>query len=213
MQNHKPGQISTLAPSCLAATTQEFERVQSEYGEQLQKFYAISPKQPEDNSLSKLSSICNCQRRTRHSTKRIFGIAINSEEVYAHRPQCPLFAHGEFSKRTAAQFTVYSHVVSACVQIGWQYARIRGWNTVAPHLRYRAVVSENTSPAFMHLHHARDSIERNYEKGDQEGLGQLLETTVLALLKCFGERSSPTDVNEFGQGLLWASTAKLIFQL
>jgi hypothetical protein len=187
--------------------------MQSEYDDQLQKYNAIIPKQPENSSLSKFSSICNCRRKTRRSTKRMFGIAINSEKVYAHRPQCPLFTHGEFSKSIAAQFTVYSSVVSACVQIGWQWARIRGWNTVAPHLRYRAVVLAGHSPAFIHLVTATRSIGKDYEKGDQEGLGQLLETTVLALLKCFGERSSPTDVTEYGQGIFVASTAISILQL
>jgi hypothetical protein len=211
MQNHEPGQTSALVPSCLAATTQQFEQMQSEYHDQLQRYNAINPKQPENSSLFKLSR-CNCRRRTRHSTKRIFGIALKSEEVYAHRPHCPWFAHGDFSKSTAAQFTVCSRTVSACVQVGWQYARIRGWNTVAPHLRYHAIVLRSQSPAFMHLSHATGSISKYYEKDDQEGLGRLLETTVLALLKCFGERSSPTDVNEYGKGLLDVSTAMMGLQ-
>jgi hypothetical protein len=213
MQNHKPGQASALVPSYLAATTQQFERVQSEYDDQLQRYNAISPKQPENNSLSKLSSICNCRRRTRHSRKRIFGIAINSEEVYAHRPHCSLFAHGEFSKSIAAQLTVYNRVVSACVQVGWQYARIRGWNTVAPHLRYRAVVLWNHSPAFMHIENAYEGIQSYCKEGDQKSLADLLETTVLGLFKCFGERSGPTDMDPYGNGLFRVSDAISILHL
>jgi hypothetical protein len=72
---------------------------------------------------------------------------------------------------------------------------------VAPHLRYRAVVLFADSPAFMHMQSAKWAVKKDYEKGDQEGLGQLLETTVVTLLQCFGEKSSPTDLTQRGEGI------------
>jgi hypothetical protein len=207
MQSDKSSQISAMVPSYLAATTQQLERMQPEYHDKYQRYNAISSQQRNSNDLSKLSGICNCRRKTRRSTKRVFGILTSSEEVYAHRPHCPLFSHGEFSKSVAAQFTVYNRIVGACIQVGWQYAKIRGWNTVAPHLRYRAVVLADHSPAFGIIENACNSVHNDYKAGDQEGLGQLLETTVVTLLQCFGEKSSPTDVTQYGTGLFDVGTS------
>jgi hypothetical protein len=130
-------------------------------------------------------------------------MAFLSEEVCRHRSDCPYFSCADYSRSVAAEFRVYNRLVGLCVQFGWQRSRQGGWDTIAPILRYRAVVDSRKSPAFQLLGDTIDRI-RTYSDSSlksQEAMTDLLVTTSNSLQQCFGKDTRPTDVGEDGTGV------------
>jgi hypothetical protein len=137
--------------------------------------------------------------------RRAGWIPIVSEETYLHKQDCPFFPHSDYSRSIATQVTVCSRFVGFCVQAGWRNSRGGGWNTIAPVLRYRAVVSDD-SPAFKTLRYAIDKARalRSHSKHALANLStasNILATTSISLQRSFGKNASPSDLDRNGNGI------------
>jgi hypothetical protein len=97
---------------------------------------------------------------------------------------------------------MYTRFVGFCVQAGWRKSKEGGWNTIAPVLRYCAVVSDD-SPAFKLLAETTWTIMRLMwrEKPTSAELSNILKTTRFELQRSFGENASPTDLDKNGNNV------------
>jgi hypothetical protein len=147
-------------------------------------------------------STCHCRPKRKQSKTSRRWISIFAEEKYDHNPECPHFARADYARSIAAQFTIFNRLVGLCIQAGWQSSRSGGWTTIAPILRYRAVVSSD-SGAFKILNDARKVIRKmQHHEVTQENLNNILSTTSFALQKSFRDNARPNDVDEFGNGIM-----------
>jgi hypothetical protein len=171
---------------------------------QLQSLY---PRQnPPKGGNATLCSVCNCRPKKKHSLTRRHWMTFFSEEVHQHRSDCPYFLYADYSRSAAAEFRVYNRLLGLCVQFGWQRSRQGGWDTIAPILRYRAVVPRD-APAFKLLYGTMRRILESHDSSlmSQEAMSDLLVTTSNSLQQCFGKDARPTDLNEFGEGVFIVS--------
>jgi hypothetical protein len=142
---------------------------------------------------------CHCRRKTRRFTKRVGWTPVFCEESFSHNKECPYFRFSDYSKSVAVQFTMYTRFVDFCVQAGWRKSKEGGWNTIAPVLRYCAVVS-NDSPVFKLLAETTKTVEAMQNPPSAE-LSNLLKTTSLELQRSFGANASPTDLDKNGRSI------------
>jgi hypothetical protein len=193
---------ATIPPSLLA------ESIETLKGSDLQSLGALqaysSPLHQTNfrKSVQGMYSTCRCRPNKKKSTQRGRWISISSKQEYAHDPDCPRFAHADYTQSVAAQFTVCNRLVGLCIQAGWKNSRSGGWTTIAPVLRYRAVVPRD-SGAFKILQDAIDAIFRIYSlERSPERMDYLLSTVSSTLQRCFGETARPNDVDEDGNGIM-----------
>jgi hypothetical protein len=144
---------------------------------------------------------CNCRPMTKHSVRYGRWISFLSEETFQHRLHCPYFAHADHTRSVAAQFTICNQIVGFCIKAGWQRSKVGAWNSIAPFMRYRAVVPSDTG-AFKILAEAERKIWVLSLGRSHEQLSSLIRTTSRALQESFHTGASPYDVNVDGQSLL-----------
>jgi hypothetical protein len=153
-------------------------------------------------SVQGMYATCHCRPNKKQSIQRGRWISIFSKQEYAHDPDCSQFAHADYARSVAAQFTVHNRLVGLCIQVGLQNSRSGGWNMIAPVLRYRAVVPRD-SGAFKILGDAIDASFRINNWGESpEKMDYLLSTVSSALQRSFGEIARPNDVDEDGNGIM-----------
>jgi hypothetical protein len=169
---------TTTPPSVIAEATQLLENVHPQIEAELQTYTS--------SAMTNSVLACRCRRKTR---------------THSHNKDCPSFRHAKYSRSVATQFMVYSRFVGFCIQAGWQSSRGGGWNTIAPVLRYRAVVSRD-SPAFKILQDATTSVYSTISsRPSSTAVSEILATTSLNLQCIFGNEASPTDIDEDGNGI------------
>jgi hypothetical protein len=153
-------------------------------------------------SVHGMYSTCHCRPKKKQSTNSGRWISIFHKQEYTHGPDCPQVAHADYTRSVAAQFTICNRLVGFCIQAGWQNSRSGGWNTIAPVLRYRAVVPRN-SGAFKILGDAAYAVIRiEYRERTPERMDYLLSTVSSTLQRSFGEIARPNDVDENGNGIM-----------
>ena len=201
---------ANIAPSLLAEAIEVVQDVRPQLQKSLQRYENYAQQISTASTASHTYTDCQCRPRTRRSNKRSKWLWTVSEETYNHQPNCSRFAHADYYRSIAAQFTVYTRFLGLCVQAGWQSSRKGGWNTIAPVLRYRAVVSRD-SPAFKLLDDVRDTVcSMRRSKLTDSYLTDLLLTTSSSLQRCFGTEARPTDLDEHGNGILCVSVLSRI---
>jgi hypothetical protein len=151
------------------------------------------------NSVQKINQTCHCRPKKTQSTNYGRWISIFTKQEYTHSPDCPQFARADYARSVAAQFTVFNRIVGLCIQAGWQNSRSDGWTTIAPILRYRAVVARN-SGAFKIFDDAIRNILRN--SGSSKSYDDILLTVSSVLQRSFAEVARPDDVDENGNGIM-----------
>jgi hypothetical protein len=192
---------ATVPPSLLVEAAQVLEDVNPRFQSSLEAYNNGSHQIRTGSDIRNSRSVCCCRPKKKQSTKRNTWFTLFSEEIYQHKPSCSYFPHADYSRSMAAQFTVYSRLVGFCIQAGWQSSRQGGWNTIAPVLRYRAVVSRN-SPAFKVLDNAIMTLDFMTAKCSQEQLRDIVSTTSITLSRAFGNGASPSNLDENGNGVL-----------
>jgi hypothetical protein len=184
---------TTTPPSVIVEATQSLQTV----GPQIQTTLETL----KTSATAKSSLLCHCRRKTRRSTERVGWTPVFYDESFSHNKDCPYFPFSDYSKSVAVQFTMYTRFVGFCVQAGWRKSREGGWNTIAPVLRYCAVVSDD-SPAFKLLAETTKTVTRlGYRKPPAAELSNLLKTTNFELKRSFGENASPTDLDKNGRSI------------
>ncbi|KAF2833573.1 hypothetical protein CC86DRAFT_415426, partial [Ophiobolus disseminans] len=192
---------TTIPPSFLAETTELVGNIEPQFQMSLQKYNVYAQQMPTPTTISHSYTTCRCRSKSKRSYSHVGWVRTFSEETYSHRPDCHRFAHADYSRSVAAQFTVYSRFFGLCVQASWQSSRREGWNTISPLLQYRAVVSSD-SPALKLFENANSEIDRlQHSDRTDAKLKDLLSNTSSALQRCCGKNASPTDVDEYGNGL------------
>jgi hypothetical protein len=193
---------ATIPPSLLAESIEALKGTDLQTLGALQAYSSPLHRTNFRKSVQGMYSTCHCRPNKKQSTQRGRWISISSKQEYAHDPDCPRFAHADYTRSVAAQFTVCNRLVGLCIQAGWQNSRSGGWTTIAPVLRYRAVVPRD-SGAFKIL---RDAIiatfDIDYRERTPERMDYLLSTVSSALQQCFGETARPDDVDEYGDGIM-----------
>lgn len=188
---------STVPPSLLADSLDMMSHVQRQTSELL-----MTHQQTVSHTFfSSPRPLCNCRPKKRQTTQYRRWTSFFSEETYQHRPTCPYSAHADQSQTTAAQFTICNRLVSFCVQVGLQRSRRGGWNSIAPVLRYRAVVPRGTG-AFGVLKDAKKAIWALDRGPSQEQVTGILINTTSTLQRMFTTNASPYDMDENGDSLL-----------
>jgi hypothetical protein len=138
-------------------------------------------------------------------------MSILSVESYQHDTECTQFAASDYMRSVAAQFMVYNKVLRVYIQVGWGSSRTKGWNTIAPMLRYTAVVSRDTG-AFKIFGDATRSVLAlsPREPKNRERTTQILSETAMTLQATLGKDFSLSDIDEYGNSILHVhSFAKL----
>lgn len=190
---------STVPPSLLADSIQQLSDVHSQTSGSLLNQHQRNPYTTSGVS----QRLCTCHPRKRQSSQRYRWISFVSTEAYRHRPTCPYSAHADRDQTFAAQFSICNGLVSFCVQAGWQRSKRGGWNSIAPVLRYRAVVPRGTG-AFGVLRDAKIAIQRlEWRDISQEQLTGILTTTTTTLQRAYRTYASPYDIDEDGRSLLY----------
>jgi hypothetical protein len=193
---------ATVPPSLLVEAAQVLEDVNPRFQSSLEAYNNVSHQIRTGSDIRNSRSVCCCRPKKKQSTKRSARFTLFSSEIYQHKPSCPYFPHADYSRSMIAQFTMYSRLVGFCIQAGWQYSRQGGWNTIAPVLRYRAVVSRS-SPAFKVLYNAIMVLVSAKAELSQEELRDIVSTTSTTLSRAFGNDASPSDLDENGNGVLY----------
>jgi hypothetical protein len=193
---------ATIPPSLLAESIEALKGSDLPF---LGPPQAYSPPLHQTNfpkSVQGMYSTCHCRPNKKQSIQHGRWLSIFSKQEYAHDPDCPQVAHADYTRSVAAQFTVCNRIVGLCIQAGWQNSRSGGWTTIAPVLRYRAVVPRD-SGAFKILEDAIDAFFHiNYREKTPERMDYLLSTVSFALQRSFGEIARPNDVDENGNGIM-----------
>ncbi|EUC44784.1 hypothetical protein COCMIDRAFT_37401 [Bipolaris oryzae ATCC 44560] len=144
---------------------------------------------------------CHSKRKRKVESGRWYKVL--TDEVYDHHKDCPRFAHGDYTRSVAVQLSIYKNLLKFCVQIGWQYSRKGGWNSLAPVLRYRAVVPSD-SPVFRILGSAIKSIVyRNTSRPIRRNMATSFVTVAPELQQEFRKGACPTDLDTNGNGILY----------
>jgi hypothetical protein len=151
------------------------------------------------SALQGRQQLCNCWARTRRSMNCSRWYSVFTEETYQHDSNCPRSKTADYSRSVAAQFIVCSRVVGLCIQAGWQCSRRGGWNSIAPMLRYCAVVPSN-SGAFKVLNDALTSLSSR-RIPQNEDWDDRLTSVITTLRQTLGTSASPYDIDEYGHGL------------
>jgi hypothetical protein len=150
------------------------------------------------NPVQKMYQTCHCRPKKMQSTNYGRWISISTKQEYTHSPDCPQFAQADYARSVAAQFTAFNHIIGLCIQAGWQNSRSNGWTTIAPILRYRAVVPRN-SGVFKIID---DAIHMIWKQSRSKSCDDLLLTVSSALQRSFVEGARPDDVDENGNGVI-----------
>lgn len=145
-------------------------------------------------------SCCSCRQKTRKSFQYRCWMYYISEETYRHRLTCPYSAHLDYSRSVAMHMTICNGLLSFCVQAGLKRSRRGGWNSIAPVLRYRAVVPRGTG-AFKVLRDAQNAMWFS-RMHSQEQRTDILMNATTSLQRSFQTSASPYDVDEDGHDLL-----------
>jgi hypothetical protein len=193
---------ATIPPSLLAESIEALKSTDLQTLRALQAYSSPLHRTNFRKSVQGMYSTCHCRPKKNQSIQRGRWISIFSKQEYAHDPDCPQVAHADYTRSVAAQFTVCNRLVGLCIQAGWQNSRSGGWTTIAPVLRYRAVVPRD-SGAFKILRDALDAIiSIGYRERTPERMEYLLSTVSSTLQRCFGETARPNDVDENGNGIM-----------
>jgi hypothetical protein len=193
---------ATIPPSLLAESIEALKGTDLQTLGALQAYRSPLHQTNFPKSVQEMYSTCHCRPNKKQSIQHGRWLSIFSKQEYAHDPDCPQVAHADYTRSVAAQFTVCNRIVGLCIQAGWQNSRSRGWTTIAPVLRYRAVVPVN-SGAFKILGdavHAVYCIE--YQERTTERMDYLFSTVSSALERSFGKTARPNDVDENGDGIM-----------
>lgn len=193
---------ASVTPALLAASVEVLASVQPQYAQsipgrsQSQTQYIVEASR----------STCRCREMTTRSTQRRRWISIVTEDVGQHRSDCPKSLCADYTRSVAAQFTFSCRLLSFCIQAGLQRARRGGWNSIAPILRYRAVVSHEFG-AFKILYDAASVTQRMLGQDDhQDKLGRHLFNTSNELRRALVTSAArPDDVDQYGNGILHVS--------
>jgi hypothetical protein len=198
--------FTRVPPSLLAEATEVVQDVAPKVRTALRQYDQSARQTTMTSDSYGWSTQCHCRSRTKRSTKRTRWLWTLSEEMSSHQPSCPHFAHGDYSRSVAAQFTIYSRLIGVCVQAGWQSSRRGGWNSIAPVLRYRTVVSSEY-PVFAYLTGIRRSLSSPiYSDISNEALTSILTTSTRELQQMFGTGGiNPTVLDSDGNGILFVS--------
>ncbi|KAH7073721.1 hypothetical protein BKA63DRAFT_514678 [Paraphoma chrysanthemicola] len=192
---------ASIPPSLLADSVKVLSTVQSQYKRSL-----LRRSQSQTQYVVEASrSTCRCREMTTRFTQRRQWISIFTEDVDQHRPDCSKSLRADYTRSVAAQFTVSCRLLSFCIQAGLQRSRRGGWNSIAPILRYRAVVSHE-SGAFKILYDAASITQRMLGQDDhQEKLARHLLNTSIELRGALATSAPrPDDVDIYGNGILHA---------
>jgi hypothetical protein len=197
-----------VPPSRLAESVQVLQDVHSQSVSITQKLRNTTP------YLQGRQRLCNCWARTRRSVDRGRWYSVFREDTFQHYPNCPRSKTADYSRSVAAQFMICSRIVSVCVQAGWQCSRRGGWNSIAPMLRYRAVVSSD-SGAFKILKDAKITLRTLDNDNWDERHSNVLISAITTIQQTLGTNASPDDIDQYGNGLFHVciSFGLLIFML
>jgi hypothetical protein len=198
---------SLVPPPQLAEASQTLREVTPQFQSTLLQYETQISQTTSRANLGSLQPLCRCRQKKKQSAKRRAWMTWFSEEVYHHQPECPQFSHGDYSRSSAAQFMVYSRMVGLYVQVGWQCSRNRGWNSIAPMLRYRAVVPHD-APAFELI--SNTTFEVLLNAVIQRDSSVILPNTLSGLQSIFGKNASPTDLDQHGMGIADVSSLALL---
>jgi hypothetical protein len=201
--NHVP-------PSLLAEATEVVQDVAPKVRTTLRQYHQYAQQATTTSTSDGGYTSCRCRSRTKRSMKRTRWLWTLSEETSSHQPNCPYFAHGAYSRSVAAQFTIYSRLVGVCVQAGWQLSRRGDWNSIAPVLRYRTVVSDEY-PVLAYLSDISKSIWMLESRDASfEALTStcILTTSSRELQQMFGTGGiNPMVLDSTGNGILFVSSS------
>lgn len=128
------------------------------------------------------------------------------EEISEHRADCWQCTRADFSQIITAQITIYNCIIKCCLSIGWQRSRSEGWTISMPIFRYRPIVPRDSS-AFLPIEKAINEIRVNYNMSIQD-IKRTLSTTLADLRQIFGDKGSPFDVDQVGNGLFSVSNSE-----
>jgi hypothetical protein len=199
---------STVPPSLLVESSRTLETVTPCFQNSLLEYNTCIQGTSRGVHNGDSGWLCRCRRKKRQSSNHRGWMTSFSEEVHLHDPR---FAHAEYSRLTGIQFSVYSRLFGVFVQAGWQRTR-GGWKTsIAPVLRYRAVVSSQ-SPVFKLL----DSVSAKLSqfliecKPSQQEMSNVLTATSRDLLRCFDNDARPTDLDQNGNGIFYVCIQSLL---
>lgn len=190
------GDAATVAPSLLADSFQLLSNFQSQTPDNLTSRKSTSAHATNNG----LQPFCNCRPRTRQSAQYRWWIPFLTEETYQHYSTCPYSVHADYSRSVAAQMTICSGLLSFCVQAGLKRSKRGGWNSIAPILRYRAVVPQGTG-AFKILQDAKRAIIDS-RPCSQQKFTDILTTATTSLQRTFQTIASPYHLEESGSCLL-----------
>ncbi|KAH5495961.1 hypothetical protein HBI31_104330 [Parastagonospora nodorum] len=194
-----------VAPLILADAIETLGNVQHHVQSSLESYNSHSLELERAGANDSLLPLCRCRTKKKQSFQRRRWMSILSVGSYQHDTECTQFAASDHMRSVAAQFMVYNKVLQACIQVGWESSRTKGWNTIAPMLRYTAVVSQDTG-AFKIFNDAERSLLalRFREPKDGERMTQILSETAMALQATLGKDFSPLDIDEHGNSILHA---------
>jgi hypothetical protein len=146
---------------------------------------------------------CHCRVKKKQSSKYRGWIRVSSEETYQHESYCPYSTHADYVRSVSAQFTLCNRLLGVCLQLGWQVSRRQGLTSIAPTLRYRAVVACDSS-IFEVLSRVRDHhvYEYHYINRSREHSLEVLSRVSVTLQKMIGTEVSPYVVDEYGNSIL-----------
>jgi hypothetical protein len=204
--------LSTVPPSLLVESSRALETVTPRFQNSLLEYNTCIQGTSSGIHNGDSGWLCRCRRKKRRSSNHRGWMTSFSEEVYLHDPECPRFAHAEYSRLTGIQFSVYSRLFGVFIQAGWQRTRGGGWKTsIAPVLRYGAVVSSQ-SPVFRLLGRVSAKLSQfpiQCEASQQE-MTNVLTAISRDLLRCFDNDARPTDLDQNGNGIFYVCIQSLL---
>lgn len=144
--------------------------------------------------------LCNCKMAMQHSPRKFWAISVISD-VNSHQSECFWLNEPVSSSLMILQIIIYTRLIGFCIQIGWSIGRKNGWSVIAPTLRYRAIASSVHSPVFKLFGQAIYDIQ-DCDRDNQYMIRRIASNTVASLPRIFVKDARPTDIDEFGRGIM-----------
>ncbi|KAF2490770.1 hypothetical protein BU16DRAFT_585146 [Lophium mytilinum] len=148
--------------------------------------------------------LCSCRRRQYHAeqARSLSFISVFQRQVSTHHPSCALFGFNLREKSIGSRITYCGRFLGRILEASLTVSRgPAGFSVIGPQLKFRAVVSEDHSPAFKLIHGLNRDLRyrQSVSEDDLRRLGLL----PYQLVQMFHDRrASPTDVTIEGKSLL-----------